>query len=82
MNPRIIDAIYDDGVLKPVGGGDLPLQPGQKVRIVIDAPVEATLPQTLQLAGEVYDGLSQDEIDEVEAIAFDRTRFFAGRATP
>lgn len=80
MSQQIIDAIYEDGTFKPINGGELPLTPGQHVRIVFDEVAESA--ETLKLAGEVYEGLSEDEIAEIEAIAFDRSRFFDDRTTP
>jgi hypothetical protein len=43
--------------------------------------IEEVLPpeELLRLAAQVYEGLSPDEIDEVERIALDRSHFFDGR---
>ncbi len=40
-----------------------------------------TEPESLKLATRVYDGLSDEDIDEIEQIALDRSNFFGTRST-
>jgi hypothetical protein len=49
-----------------------PLDEGQAVRLI----VEAITPQeeSLELLFHMYDGLSEEEIDEIEKIILDRSR--------
>lgn len=70
---RTIDAIYEEGVFKPLQDPGLP----EHQRVVIDLRVESeTDPQaTLRRWRGVYAGLSDAEIAEVESIALDRSRF-------
>jgi hypothetical protein len=40
-----------------------------------------TEPESLKLATCAYDGLSDEDIDEIEQIALDRSNFFGTRST-
>ena len=62
---RVFEAVFEDGVLKPLQDPGL----SEHHRFSV---------QVKELGGrdaEVYDGLSDDEIAEVETIAMDRSRF-------
>ncbi|MFB3132625.1 MAG: antitoxin family protein [Rhodothermales bacterium] len=78
MKTQKVDAIFEDGSFKPL----MPLDPvpkeGQHVRIVIE-PLDGA-EQLLDLTTQVYEGLSDEEIDEIEEIALDRSTFFVDRA--
>ena len=67
------EAIYEDGVLKPVQ--PLNISEGQHVRLEIDDPSEEDPDDLLELAAMVYDGLTGDEIDDIERIATERRDF-------
>ena len=69
---QTIDAVYENGVFRPLTPPDVP--DGQRVQIVVE-PSPANHVDPVELAGQVYDGLSEDEIDEIERIALDRTNF-------
>ena len=73
MMGRTIDAIYEEGVLKPLQ--DPGLQEHQRVVINLHVEPEIDPEATLSRWREVYGGLSDEEIAEVEAIALDRSRF-------
>ena len=71
---RVFEAVFEDGVLKPL----------QKPRLGRAPPVLRSGPgagwrrfRLRELAAwhEVYEGLSEDEVEEVEAMALDRSRF-------
>lgn len=68
-----IDAIYENGVFRPLQQPPVAIADGQRVRITVDDTCE---PEPLRLAMSVYDGLSDDDIDEIERIALDRGNFF------
>jgi predicted DNA-binding antitoxin AbrB/MazE fold protein len=71
-----IDAVYEDGAFRPLAPLDEPIAEGQKVRIRVEtvpSPEEMT-----RLAASVYEGLSDEEIDEIEKIILDRS-FFSDR---
>lgn len=70
---RTIHAIFEGGVLKPLEDPGL----SEHQRVVLDlrpAPQDAAR-SSLDRWREVYRGLSDQEIAEVEAIALDRGRF-------
>jgi predicted DNA-binding antitoxin AbrB/MazE fold protein len=80
MNAQTIEAVYEHGAFRPVG----PLHPepseGQRVRLVVEAVGD---PQAyLKLAAQVFEGLSEEDVDAVEAAAKRRPDFFGPRCTP
>ncbi len=78
MTTQIYEAVFQDGAFRPVRPVSAGIAEGQQVRLVIEVGEERDV---LDLAADVYAGLSEDEVNEVEQIAFDRRDFF-GRATP
>jgi hypothetical protein len=48
------------------------------VKLTVEVPTEKEN-DLLGLAGQVYEGLSDKDIDEVESIALDRSSFFHDR---
>ena len=75
---QILDAIFKDGSFEPVDNGSLPFSEGQRVKLIVEVPAEAQ-GDLIELAGEVYEGLSDEDIDEIERIALDRGQFFHDR---
>lgn len=69
-----LEAIYENGVFKPVKAPRI--SEGQHVRLTVETAPEATPEELLKLAAEVYQGLSDKQIHEIEAIALNRTDFF------
>ena len=74
---QTIDAIYENGTFKPVEPAKVNVSEGQRVTLVVD---DQLLLEPLRLAAHVYEGLSAQEIDEIEHIALDRDRFFDQQA--
>lgn len=70
---RTLPAVYEHGVLKPQE--PLELLEHQRVIITIHGPAPENPNETLDAWQRVYEGLSEDEITQVEAIALDRSRF-------
>jgi predicted DNA-binding antitoxin AbrB/MazE fold protein len=70
---QIIDAVYEHGIFRPVTSPAPPLTEGQQVRIIVEVD---TLEDILGLAAKVYEGLSEQEVNDVEQIALDRSAFF------
>jgi len=70
---RLVEAIYEGGVLKPLR--DPGLDEHQRVVMEIRLPSESAAESELVEWHRVYEGLSVDDIAEVEAIALDRSRF-------
>ena len=75
---QTLDAIFKDGTFKPVGNGSLPFSDGQRVRLTVEITPE-TEDDLIKLAGQVYQGLSEEEIVEIERLALDRGKFFRDR---
>jgi predicted DNA-binding antitoxin AbrB/MazE fold protein len=71
--PTTVDAVYEDGVLKPLSALDL--REHQRVRVTVDVAADEQPEEALRAWLAVYDGLAEEDVDEVEAIAFDRGRF-------
>lgn len=71
-----IDAIYENGSFRPIHRERLAITEGQRVRITIDDRGD---PEALRLATSVYDGLSDNDIEEIEGIALARGNFFGRR---
>ncbi len=67
-----IEAIYEDGVLKPLQPLQLPEH--QRVKVTIDEMPESP-EDALKAWQRVYEGLSDEEIAELEAIILDRSNF-------
>ena len=70
MMKQTLDAIYENGVFTP-------LKPpkiihGQRVRLTVESRAAQSSDDLLELAAQVYQGLSEKEIDEVEQIALTR----------
>ena len=75
---QTLEAVFEDGSFKPVANGSLPFSEGQRVKLTVEVPTE-TQGDVLSFAGQVYEGLSDKDIDEVERIALDRGSFFHDR---
>lgn len=70
---RMVDAIYEQGMLKPLEALDLP--EGQRVRLAIYEPGEKSPDEQLDAWQSVYEGLTDEEIAQIEAVAIDRSHF-------
>ena len=70
-----LEAIYEGGVFKPMKSLKLPEY--LRVTITIHQPTIENPDEELESWHQVYDGLSDQEITEIEAIAFDRSHFLA-----
>jgi predicted DNA-binding antitoxin AbrB/MazE fold protein len=74
--PKNLDAIYKNGTFFPVNGTDLSLSEGTHVRLTVEPIPEESAGSVLDLAANVYVGLSDADISEIETIATNRTAFF------
>ena len=74
---KTIEAVFTHGAFHPASVLDLPFSEGQKVRLVVEPMGKAD--EILALAAEVYEGLSSDQIDEIEKLAHRREDFFGER---
>tara|TARA_Y100000588_G_scaffold202125_1_gene215822 strand:- start:35 stop:259 length:225 start_codon:yes stop_codon:yes gene_type:complete len=65
-----VEAVYENGVFKPLKAPEIPN--GQQVRLEIEPLAQPAPEDLLDLAAQVYDGLSEKDIDEIETIALQR----------
>ncbi len=70
---RVVEAIYENGVLTPLESLDLPEH--QRLVITIRLPGTEDPDQALEAWHQVYEGLSEEEIVEIESIALRRNHF-------
>lgn len=70
---RILEAVYENGVLTPLESLDLPER--QRVTIIIHVPAAEGADDALGAWQQVYEGLSDQDIAEIERIALDRSHF-------
>ena len=70
---RILEAVYEDGVLRPLE--DPGLKEHQRVLLEIRTEPEEHASSALEAWHQVYEGLPEDEIAEIEGIALDRSHF-------
>lgn len=70
---RVLEAIYQNGVLTPLESLDLPEH--QHVIITIHLPAPEEPDEALLAWQEVYAGLAEEDIAEIEHIALDRSHF-------
>lgn len=76
---QIVEAIYENGVFKPVK--PLHFFEGQQVQLEIEDMPQNDPDDLLALAAKVYDGFTDQEIDEIEKVATDRQDFFGERTS-
>ncbi len=70
---RIVEALYENGVLTPLQPLDLPDH--QRVTIRVQVPGELVDPDALSGWRRVYEGLAENELDAIEEIMLDRAGF-------
>ena len=75
---QIIEAIYQNGVFKPLKPLSSEFHDGETVHIeVTETTGELDSVNPIMKLGEnFYEGLSEDDINEIEKIALDRSNFF------
>lgn len=77
MATETIEAVYEHGGFRPIAPVDVNLAEGQKVRLVVE-PIERP-DDILALAAQVYEDLSDSEIDSLEQNTRRREDFFGER---
>ncbi|MBS0182391.1 MAG: antitoxin family protein [Nitrospira sp.] len=71
---QTIKARYHDGVLQPLE--PLILADDAEVQLTVETESTVNVDDILQRAARVYQGLTPDEVTQVEAIALNRQEFF------
>jgi predicted DNA-binding antitoxin AbrB/MazE fold protein len=70
-----INAIYENGVFRPLKSPEI--SEGQQVRLMVETTSDPTPEELLELAAQVCQGLSAEQINDIEQIALTRRNFFA-----
>ena len=77
---QTIEAIYQNGIFKPLNPVSDEIAEGKKVKLVVETePDEEEVNPIMKLAENFYEGLSDEDIEEIERIALDRSNFFGDR---
>jgi predicted DNA-binding antitoxin AbrB/MazE fold protein len=79
METETIEAVYEHGGFRPITPVDINLAEGQKVRLVVESIEKPD--DILALAAQVYEGLSDDQIDSIEQHTRRREDFFGERTS-
>lgn len=75
---QTVEAVYENGIFRPL---KVPkLSEGQEVQLIIKSKDKMEPNQMLQLASEVYQGSSVEQIQDIEQIALNRQSFFEASA--
>ena len=77
MTTETIEAIYRHGSFRPIAPVGMNLAEGQKVRLVLESIEKPE--DVLELAAQVYEGLSDEQIDAIEQHSRRRVNFFGER---
>lgn len=72
---QTLDAVFKDGSFQPLNNSSLPFAEGQRVRLTVDTTAE-TQEDLIELATQIYDGLSEEEVNHLERLALDLSSFF------
>ena len=75
---QTVEAVYQNGIFRPLSSLERELEEGEKVVINVESYSE-NAKTIIKLAENFYEGLTEDEIDEIEKIALDRSNFFGDR---
>ena len=71
-----VDAVYENGMFRPTSELGIDLANGTRVRLTVEPVAQHASENILDLAANVYAGLSEEDVADIERIAFDRTDFF------
>jgi predicted DNA-binding antitoxin AbrB/MazE fold protein len=77
MATERIEAVYEHGTFRPIAAVDINLTEGQKVHLVVESIEKPD--DILALAAQVYEGLSEEQIDSIEQHGRRRENFFGER---
>lgn len=77
MTAQTLTAVFEKGIFRPLTVSRLLISEGQQVRLTVETHESPT--GVLALATQVYEGLTEAQIDEVEQIILNRQDFFGER---
>jgi predicted DNA-binding antitoxin AbrB/MazE fold protein len=75
---QIVKAVYEHGVFRPLQAPEL--SEGQEVQLIVQSKNLVSPSQMLNLAAEVYQDFSDQQIHDIEHIALERQNFFGEAA--
>ena len=75
---QTIEAVYQNGMFRPLTPVGDDFIEGEEVVINVESRDKEVNP-ILKLAENFYEGLSEEDIEEIEKIALDRSNFFGDR---
>jgi predicted DNA-binding antitoxin AbrB/MazE fold protein len=75
---QTIEAVYQNGMFKPLVPVSVDVADGETVTITI-GDKKFSPEEYIELGKKVYQGLSDEEIAEIEKIALDRSNLFGDR---
>lgn len=70
---QTIEAVYEDGVFKPLNPITIEIEEGEKVKIVVKTE-EHIEESSVDLAEKYFKGLSEEDIDKVITHALDQLK--------
>ena len=78
---QIIEAIYQNGVFRPLAPISANIHDGEKVMIEVSEKefVVSDENPIMKLAENFYEGLSAEDVAEIERVTLDRSNFFGER---
>lgn len=77
---QTIEAIYQNGIFKPLNPVSEEIAEGKKVKLVVETETDNEEENSImKLAENFYEGLSEEDIQEIEKITLDRSNFFRDR---
>ncbi len=71
---QVVKAVYEHGVFRPLQTPKL--SEGQEVQLIVHSKNQLSPSQMLNLAAEVYQDFSDEQIYDIEHIALERQDFF------
>lgn len=71
---QTVKARYHDGILQPLE--PLALADETEVQVTVETTAAVGADEILQRAARVYQGLTPEQIAQIETLALDRRRFF------
>lgn len=77
---QTIEAIYQNGMFKPITPISEEIAEGEKVKLVVETETEnEEVNPITKLAENFYEGLSEEDVEEIEKITLDRSNFFGDK---
>jgi predicted DNA-binding antitoxin AbrB/MazE fold protein len=76
-----LDAVYEHGVFRVIDPQEIEIPEGQRVRVSFEVSPDSQ-DDPLEMLDNFYEGMSEEDIAEVEKIMLDRSNWRSPRETP